>query len=169
MKYGIAIFPSQEVQERANNLRKRYDSHYDLIPPHITIKETFELDDVDQAVKHVDEVTSKIPPFSLRINKVKTFLPTSPVIFFALEDNPLIYKLHEEINSGILFHEKKFKFIPHITVAQDLATQELHDIYNRLSLKEFDTSFTVESVYLLYQTENGSWTNYQTFHLRGQK
>ena len=45
MRYGIAIFPSKEIQDEANSYRKRYDPHYPLIPPHITLKDAFEADD----------------------------------------------------------------------------------------------------------------------------
>lgn len=45
MKYGIAIFPSKKLQDKVNSLRKRYDPHYALIPPHITLKTPFEIED----------------------------------------------------------------------------------------------------------------------------
>jgi len=167
LKYGIVIFPESEVQDRVNALRKRYDSHYNLIAPHVTVKEAFELDDVESAVNHIEEVTKKIPPFTLKVNKIKTFLPTSPVVYLAFEENPVIKQLHEKINSGPLYHEATFKFIPHITIAQDLSSQELSDIYGRLKLKDFEMSFPVDRIHLLYQLENETWTNHQTFMLRG--
>lgn len=167
MKYGIVIFPKKEVQDRVNALRKRYDSHYNLIPPHITIKGAFDLNNVKEAISHLEKVTQQIPPFTLRVNRIKTFLPTTPVVYFALEDDPGIYNLHEQVNSEMLHHEAMYKFIPHITIAQDLSNQELHDIYDRLRMKDFDISFEVDRIHLLYQIENGTWTNYQTFVLRG--
>lgn len=167
MKYGIVIFPKREVQDRANALRKRYDSHYNLVPPHITIKEAFEADNIEEAVNHLEEITKNYPPFTLKINKIKTFIPTSPVVYFAFEENQQMVKLYEEVNSGVLYHELNFNFIPHLTIAQDLAAPELQDIYDRLRLKDFDMSFEVDRIHLLYQIENGSWTNHQTFVLRG--
>ncbi len=169
MNYGIVIFPSKEIQDRANNLRKRYDSHYFFIPPHITLKDSFECENIEEAAKFIDEVTNRIPPFTLKVNKTKTFLPTSPVVYFGLEENADIDKLHNEINSNMLKHDKQFNFIPHITIAQELPEQELHDIYNRLRMKDFTTSFLVDRIHLLYQIESGSWTNYQTFLLRGKE
>ncbi len=38
MKYGIVAFPSKQLQDFANSYRKRYDSHYTKITPHITLK-----------------------------------------------------------------------------------------------------------------------------------
>ncbi|OEG00050.1 hypothetical protein BHF71_06725 [Vulcanibacillus modesticaldus] len=169
MKFGIVIFPSIEVQERANALRKRYDSHYNLIPPHITIKEAFELDSPDKAIAHLESVTKIIPPFNLKLNKIKSFYPISPVLYCGVEDDPIIYHLHEKINSGVLYHETKHKFTPHLTIAQDLPDQEIHDIYSRLKLKDFNMTFPVEQIHLCYQTETGSWEVYQSFPLRGDR
>ena len=45
MKLGIVIFPSKMIQDKANGLRKRYDPHYALVPPHITLKTPFETQD----------------------------------------------------------------------------------------------------------------------------
>ena len=42
MKYAISIFPSKKLQDIANSYRKRFDKKYSLIPPHITLKKTFD-------------------------------------------------------------------------------------------------------------------------------
>ena len=168
MKYGIVIFPSRDVQDRANSFRKRYDSHYTLIPPHITLKEPFKTDSIIEVIEHIEDKVKTVPPFTLKINRIKSFHPTTPVLYFAFEDNPLIYNLHDAINSELLFHELEYKFVPHITIAQDLPQQEIHDIYSRLSLKDYYMEFCVDRIHLLYQMENGSWTNYQTFLLKGE-
>ena len=47
MKFGIVAFPSKKIQDLANTYRKRYDSHYSKVTPHITLKEAFEVDDAD--------------------------------------------------------------------------------------------------------------------------
>ena len=38
MKFGVVIFPSKKLQDLANSYRKRYDPHYSLITPHLTLK-----------------------------------------------------------------------------------------------------------------------------------
>ncbi len=48
MKFGVAMFPSKELQDKVNQYRKRYDAHYALIPPHITIKDGFEADESEK-------------------------------------------------------------------------------------------------------------------------
>lgn len=167
MKYGIAIFPTKEVLDRTNALRKRYDSHYTQIPPHVTLIEPFETDRLDKVVDHIEGVSQNIPPFNLKVSKIRSFLPTNPVIYFGFDENETIFKLNQALNTGVLEHEPTYKFIPHLTFAQDLPEQELHDIYGRLKLKDFDMSFPVDRIHLVYQIENGSWIVHQTFLLNG--
>lgn len=58
MKVGVAIFPSKKLQDIANSYRKRYDSQYALIPPHITLKAAFQSD--DQQLPIIAEELGKI-------------------------------------------------------------------------------------------------------------
>ena len=43
MKIGLALIPSQSFQNEVDGYRKRYDTEYARIMPHITIKPHFEL------------------------------------------------------------------------------------------------------------------------------
>lgn len=170
MKYGIALFPSKKLQDLANSLRKRYDPHYALIPPHLTLKEAFELDDdqVDEVVQYIHEVAKDIPPIPLKITKVSTFHPVNNVIYLKVEENEPLTKLHEKLHEGILEEEKKYKFVPHITIGQEMSDDEHSDVLGRLRMKEFNHEETVDRFQLLYQLDNDSWTVYETFHLGGK-
>ncbi|MDR6224884.1 YjcG family protein [Desmospora profundinema] len=169
MKYGIVIFPEKKVQDFVNSYRKRYDPHYALIPPHITLKEAFELEDsqLPHAIEDLDQVSREASPFDINLTKVSTFYPTNHVIYVAVEESEHVYTLHEKINSGMLHHESGYKFIPHITIGQKMFEDELHDVYGSLRMNRFDLQTRVDRFHLLYQLENGSWTIYQTFLLRG--
>ncbi|GGE22955.1 putative phosphoesterase YjcG [Marinithermofilum abyssi] len=167
MKYGIAVFPEKKVQDIANSYRKRYDPHYSLIPPHITLKQAFEMDDdqLSRAIVHLDQVAQQTSPFEARFTKVSTFHPTNNVIFLSIADPAPFKSLHEKINQGCLQHEESYDFIPHLTIGQSLSDDELHDVYGSLRMSTFDLSTRVDCFHLLYQLENGSWTIYQSFLL----
>ncbi|SFT04501.1 2'-5' RNA ligase family protein [Marininema halotolerans] len=169
MKYGIAIFPEKKIQDIANSYRKRYDPHYALIPPHITLKEPFEFDEsrLQDATQHLELVSRETAPFETLLHKVSTFHPTTNVLYLAVQENESILTLHEQVNSGELFHERSYQFIPHITIGQKLPADEIHDIYGRLRMVNVKLTIRVDRFHLLYQLENGSWTIYQTFLLRG--
>src|SRR5690625_6287300 len=83
MKYGIAVFPSKQIQDEANSYRKRYDPHYALIPPHITLKESFQVDQekIDELVIELKKIANETDPFTIAIEKVSTFAPVTNTIY----------------------------------------------------------------------------------------
>lgn len=167
MQYGIAIFPSKTIQDKANSYRKRYDSHYALIPPHITLKEPFEESEerIDEIVEELFKVARDIQPFELEIKKVKSFYPVSNTIYLKVEPVEELMELNEKLHSGKLPKEKTYAFVPHITIAQDLTHDEYSDVFGRLQMQNFDFKEEVDRFQLLYQLEDGIWTVYETFTL----
>lgn len=165
MKYGIAIFPSKPIQDEANSYRKRYDPHYSLIPPHITLKEGFEADDdkIRQLVQEFREIAKVTEPFTFNINKVSTFAPVTNTIYLKVDASQQLVKLYEKLQSGVIPTNEEYAFIPHITVAQKLADQEYADVFGSLKMKDIQLEDQVDRFQLLYQLENGSWTVYESF------
>lgn len=168
MKLGVVIFPSKELQDVANSYRKRYDPHYGFIAPHLTLKEAFETseDQLPTIVSNLRQIASSLAPFTLQCNKVSHFHPTNNVIYLAVEDDPklteLVNKVHEPT---ILKHERHYAFVPHITIGQNIADDELHDIYSRLRMQEYELSFLADQFHLVYQLDDLKWNVYQTFSL----
>ncbi|MFD1426773.1 2'-5' RNA ligase [Kroppenstedtia sanguinis] len=169
MKFGIATFPGKVIQDFANSYRKRYDPNYTLIPPHITLKESFHLDEkmLPQAVEHLEQVAQETAPFNIHFHKIGSFHPTNNVVYMAVENADEINRLHEKINRGQLHHESGYKFIPHITIGQKLPQDELLDVYGSLRMLSVDMNSWIDRFHLMYQLENGSWTLYQSFLLQG--
>jgi 2'-5' RNA ligase len=165
MKYGIAIFPSKKIQDEANSYRKRYDPHYALIPPHITIKEAFEADDdvIDELIPELKRIANETNPFTIRINKVSSFVPVTNTIYLKVEPDEKLTALYEKLHTGKFPQNKKFAFVPHITIGQKLLDDEYSDIFGRLKMKSFQFEEEVDRFQLLYQLENGSWTVYESF------
>lgn len=167
MKYGIAIFPSKKLQDTANSMRKRYDPHYALIPPHVTLKDQFELDekDVSQVVGKIHEVAKDISPFTLRVYKAGSFHPVNNVIYLRVQETEELTKLHDRLNEGDLKQDEPYNFVPHITIAQGLSDAEYSDVFGSLKMRDINHEETIDRFQLLYQLENGAWTVYETFHL----
>lgn len=165
VKYGIAIFPSKEIQDEANALRMRYDPEYAKIPPHITLKAAFEMDEVlrDELIIELKKIANSIKPFDIEIVKVSTFAPVTYTVYFKVEPHPSLTQLHELMHQGKFPSYRKYNFVPHITVAQELSEGEHHDVYERLRMKEIYFKDTVDRFHLCYQLENGSWSVYETF------
>lgn len=167
MKYGIAIFPSKKLQDIANALRKRYDPNYAAIPPHVTLKSPFEITDnnIQQTIDNISTISEKTSPFSLNVYKLGTFHPTNNVIYLKVQENEELTKLHRQLNEGVLKHEDPYNFVPHITIAQELADAEHADVYGSLNMRDINHEEIVDRFQLLYMLENDRWTVYETFHL----
>ncbi|MFG6115615.1 YjcG family protein [Halobacillus sp. MO56] len=167
MKYGIAIFPPKKIQDVANSYRKRYDPHYALIPPHITVKEPFEAEDneIKEMVPYLKEIAKEMQPFEIEINKVSSFTPITNTIYLKVEPTDIIMGLNEKLYAEHLPGEREHSYVPHITIAQKLSDDEYSDVYGTLRMKGFDLKETVDRFQLLYQLDNGSWTVYETFVL----
>lgn len=165
VKYGIAIFPSKEIQDEANSLRKRYDPQYSRIPPHITLKAPFTLKDTqrDEVIHELKRIANELEPFTIHISKVRSFDPVNYTIYFKVEPTPELNWLYDCMHAGIFSAEVKHSFIPHITVAQDLMEQEHSDVYASLRMKQIDLTDVIDRFQLCYQLEDGSWTVYETF------
>lgn len=167
MKYGIAIFPSKKIQDVANSYRKRYDPHYALIPPHITLKEAFNEDEenVEELVKKLSKVAKETKPFTMNVNKLSTFSPVTNAIYMKVEPEEELMKLHERLHRDDEVQKKNYAFVPHITIAQKLSDDEHSDVYGSLGMMGHEFEETVDRFQLLYQLENGMWTVHETFHL----
>lgn len=167
MKYGVVAFPSKKLQDQANAYRKRYDPHYALITPHMTVKGVFEANDqeIAEVAKAIKAVTNKHKPFELNVSKVSSFAPITNTIYFKAELNDDLEALHKDLNYNFPGDEPEFAFVPHVTIAQKLTSGEHDDIIGQLKMIGVDHIETIDRLHLLYQLEDGSWTVYETFRL----
>jgi 2'-5' RNA ligase len=145
----------------------RYDSHYALIPPHITLKEPFEVSEeqLPQLITNLSMVANDAIPAFIDIYKVDSFYPQSNTIFFKIREHESLTFLYDSLHSEPFSSNTKYGFIPHLTIGQDLSNDEHADVVGRLKMKEIKHQETINRMQLLYQLENGSWTVYETFRL----
>jgi 2'-5' RNA ligase len=166
MNCGIAIFPSKDIQDIANSYRKRYDPHYNLIAPHLTIREpeVWNESKWSAAINRLEQVTRSITPFDIHFNRFSSFYPANNVIYMALTDPDPMLQLYQSICSEELAEiNKPFHFNPHLTIGQELGSDELHDVLSSLKKTEIDLTSRVDRIHLLYQMENQAWNVHQTF------
>lgn len=165
MKYTIAIFPSKEVQERANSYRKRYDSHFSFIQPHIKLKWPFDITDAElpDVISQIEKIAVDTKPFNIHFHKIKTFYPTNRVLYFGIQESGPLKSLHLQLDSGPLQQQEKYVFVPHLTIGQDMVEDEFHDVYGRLKMIDINFESNIDRFSLLYQLGDQTWTTHQTF------
>lgn len=169
MKYGIVAFPSKKLQDLANTYRKRYDPHYALITPHMTLKDVFEADETEivEIIKKLDDIAKRFAPLEIHASRISSFFPTTNAIYFRIEPTPQLENIHNEIRDQLQIGNSKHVFVPHITIAQKMKDAEHDDIFGQLRMTGVDEKDTIDRFHLLYQLEDGSWTTYETFRLSG--
>ncbi|QPC46105.1 YjcG family protein [Mangrovibacillus cuniculi] len=170
MKYGIVMFPSKQLQDKANAFRKRYDPHYALISPHITLKGAFEATDaqLNEYNEKLREIAKTTAPLKLTIQKVSSFQPVNNVIYFKVAPTEELSTLHQTMYENIGQEQPDYSFVPHITIGQKLSDDEHSDVYGSLRMEDVSYEETIDRFHLLYQLDNGSWTVYETFRLEGK-
>ena len=167
MKFGVVIFPSKSLQDLVNSYRKRYDPHYALISPHITLKNAFEVSE-DEGKRFADqlrEIAKEFEPFSTRTTKVGSFQPVNNVIYLKIEPEKALLDLHQKVNQEFNDDHVEYSFVPYITIGQKLSNDEHSDVYGSLKMLKMGHEETIDRFHLLYQLENGSWAVYETFRL----
>lgn len=169
MKYGVVAFPSKKLQDLANSYRKRYDPHYALITPHMTIKGVFEASDteIEELSTEIGNIVKRHEPFRLHATGVSSFTPVTNAIYFKVEPTEALLKLHEDLHTEEIGTDVEYAFVPHITIAQKMSSGEHDDIYGQLKMIGVDHEEVIDRLHLLYQLEDGSWTVYETFRLTG--
>ncbi|APH05876.1 YjcG family protein [Bacillus weihaiensis] len=167
MNYGIALFPSKKLQDLVNSYRKRYDTHYALVPPHLTLKTSFEAteDELNEITKELRQTASVTSPLQLSIKKVSSFAPVNNVIYLKVEPTNELQELHDRLHTGSLSSEPEYSFVPHITIGQNLSDDEHSDVLGSIKMLDITHEEVIDRFHLLYQLENGSWTVYETFLL----
>jgi 2'-5' RNA ligase len=167
MKYGVVVFPSKSLQDLANSYRKRYDPHYSLIPPHMTLKNPFEAteSEIQPFTEKLRALAKNYEPFKLQTTKISSFKPVNNVIYFKVSPTSELDGLYNEINQSFSEQNLEYSFVPHITIGQELSDDEHSDVYGSLRMLKAEHEETVDRFHLLYQLENGSWTVYETFRL----
>ncbi|MBU7591079.1 YjcG family protein [Metabacillus halosaccharovorans] len=167
MKYGIALFPSKKLQDLANSYRKRYDKHYALVPPHLTLKTAFDAEDTEIKViaKELREIAKATKPLHISIKKVSSFSPVNNVIYLKVDPTDELKALHEKLHTGSLNSNPEYAFVPHITIGQKLSDDEHSDVLGNLKMLDIRHEEVIDRFHLLYQLENGTWTVHETFLL----
>ncbi|MBP1156207.1 MULTISPECIES: 2'-5' RNA ligase family protein [unclassified Paenibacillus] len=168
MFYGIAVFPPTEIGEFADLYRRRYDPHYPLIKPHLTLrdKEAWDNEQLVGVISQLERAAEEVDPFELNFNRFSTFYPVNHVIYMALANPGPMVDLRNRICTELLSdNEKPYSYTPHVTVAQQLGTDELHDVLSSLRNTSLSLECTIDRFSLLRQEPNGSWSPIREFSL----
>lgn len=169
MILGLALIPSKTFREKIDAYRKRYDVRYAQIPPHITVKDSFEVEegDLGKVKEEIKERIKGIEPLHIHATKASNFAPVNNVIYFKVEKTPELETLDNRFNNGDFFGKPEHSFVPHFTIAQGLTSQEFEDIFGQVELAGIDYEETIDALTLMeFDTDADKWKEIETYSFK---
>ena len=115
----------------------------------------------DEAWRQIREMAPMFPPFDVQLTDVRLF-PVSDVVYLALSsDHERISEMHAVLNGGGLETNEPFEFVPHITLAQNLAAGDVARLAEiakeRWAAFPHERSFRLDTVTFVQNTEGNNW------------
>ncbi|ERH23693.1 putative 2'-5' RNA ligase [Actinomyces johnsonii F0510] len=154
---GVAIALPSHYAAQVRAVREAAgDPMADVVPPHITLlpPTAVDVDSLDEVMRHLRNVAAGTQPFDVRLDQVGTFRPVSPVVYLSLrsgaqECDRLQMRVRDR--RGPLARSLSFPFHPHVTLAHEVADEDL-DLAAREGA-ELVMDFTVTKLHLYRHLE----------------
>jgi 2'-5' RNA ligase len=171
--FSVVSYLPDRLAGFVDSLRRRFDPSLAAWLSHVTILPPRELQEpLEEPLELLRKQCARIEPFEVAIRGVSTFWPVSGVVYlsFAAGADRLI-QLHDMLNSGCLESEEVHRYVPHVTIAQELDEHRtrnlLQDVEREWSHYEAGASFRVESLFLVRRTPENLWIDLAPIRLGG--
>ncbi len=165
------------VQELWKNLENESGLSAGLITPfpHFSWQVAEEYDFKGLGEKLV-ELTSQLPPFTIRTTGIGVFTGKSPVIFIPIIKDPGLLELHQKIWDDTVQFAKRISdhytpenWIPHITLAsRGIDSEILEKMIRVLSPHELNWEIGIDRFAIGCQSEEGVSEITETYQLTGK-
>jgi 2'-5' RNA ligase len=157
---GIAIdIPEPWGGQLTRRRAEAGDPQAAYVPAHVTLLgptavATRRLDEID---RHLDRVAAGFPPFTLHLRGTGTFRPVTEVVFVAVAAGISECELLAAAIAvcGAIRRELRFPYHPHVTVAQEVAPEQLDAAF--ADLAGFEAQFPVDGFTLFEHGPDGKW------------
>jgi len=139
------------------------------VPAHLTLLGPTEVarDSLPAVVAHLAGVAAAHPPFTLHLRGTGTFRPITEVVFVAVAAGISECEVIAGAITSVeeLRRETRFPYHPHVTVAQDVAPEDLDKVYEELA--DFSARFEVNRFTLFSHDRAARWRPRRQFRLGG--
>lgn len=129
-RLGVVLLVPPPVAAEVDGLRRALgDPALGRVPPHVTLVPPVNVreDAVHEAVALVREAAASTAPLTLTLGPVRSFLPVNPVVYLDVGGPSVdtLRRLADDLLRGPLARERTYDFVPHVTVADDLAEDRI--------------------------------------------
>jgi 2'-5' RNA ligase len=162
-RLGVVLLVPHPIATQVDGIRRalgdgalvRIEPHITLVPP-VNVAER----DLPHAFSIVRAAAATVPPLALRIGPVATFAPVNPVAYLQVGGEGKALDALERLRTGCLQgpldRVQDLDFVPHVTVADDLAPDRLDLVAQVLS--DFSAEITFDRVHVLAELPGRIWS-----------
>ncbi len=161
-RLGVVLLVPQPLATEIDGVRRALgDGARERIAPHITLVPPVNVAerDLPRAFTLVRTAATGVAPLTLRLGPVVTFAPVNPVAYLQVGGEPQVLDALERLRSsclqGPLARTSEHEFVPHVTVADELAEDRL-GAATRL-LDGFALDVTFDRVHVLAELPGRVW------------
>jgi 2'-5' RNA ligase len=158
-RLAVALLVPPPVATEVDGLRRalgdgalgRIPAHLTLVPP-VNVAE----DDLLRAVDGLREAAAAAGPLDLRLGPAATFHPVTPVVYLAVGGAVGgVRALRDRVFRPPLARAVTHPFVPHVTVADDMAPERIPAAV--AALADFVVDVRIEAVHLLEEGRGRVW------------
>ncbi len=129
-RLGVVLLVPAPVAHEVDGLRRALDDgSWQKVAPHITLVPPINVreDELGAALAVVRAAAASTDVLTLDLGPVETFLPVNPVVFLAVggPSLPTVHALPAALGDGQWARPPTHEFVPHVTVAENLAEERI--------------------------------------------
>jgi len=161
-RLGVVLLVPHPLASQIDGVRRalgdgalgRIEPHITLVPP-VNVAER----DLPAAFSVVRRAAAAVPPLVLRLGPVATFAPVNPVAYLRVGGESQVLDALERLRAaclqGPLERTLEHDFVPHVTVADDLAAERLDAVTGVLA--DLSAEVTFDRVHVLAELPGRIW------------
>jgi 2'-5' RNA ligase len=158
-RLGVALLVPGPAAAEVDGLRRALgDGALGRIPAHLTLVPPVNvpLERVPDALAVLRAAVAESPPLRLRLGPAATFHPVTPVVYLAVAgDVDRLVALRDRVFRAPLQRELTHPFVPHVTLADDMAPERIPAAVAALADACLDV--TIDRLHLLREEPGRVW------------
>ncbi|HUJ95609.1 MAG TPA: 2'-5' RNA ligase family protein [Terriglobales bacterium] len=161
-RYALVAYVRDAVGEFVNDLRRELHPNLPHLAAHLTILPPRPLPGSELSAREfLEDVCSRVEPFTVQLGEVETFCPQTPTVFIRVErDARRMCELHDRLKKT-LAGEEEWPYMPHLTIVKLTTHEDAQNAYEvaRERWKRFSGSRTipVDELTFVRETEDNCW------------
>lgn len=185
MRASFALLVNNEihnyVRSIAYDINKEFGTGFfaSHLPPHISLKQPFDISDIRKVEEYFDELAKSINPFEINIPRLKYWISEEVgSLFLEVEESSNLRNLHNRINKELresfentsaLFDGDDYRFHLTIALGGKSPKESYKHFYEKVIEKEVDIKYTAKEIVMFYFEDDnygiGTFMTYKTLPL----